>query len=130
MGNLLATFGLGEALWTVLVVFFMFMFLMVLFNIFGDLFRDHELGGGAKALWVLALIVATPLAALIYLIVRGKGMAQRAMAAQAEAQQQFDAYVKQAAGGSAAEIAQAKQLLDSGAITQAEFDAIKAKALG
>ena len=130
MGNLLAAYGLGEALWTVFVIFFLVIFLMILFSIFGDLFRDHEMGGGAKALWVLALILFTPLAALIYLIVRGGGMAKRAQAAQVEAQQQFDDYVKQTAGGSAAEIAQAKELLDAGTITQEEFDSIKSKALG
>ena len=129
MGNLLATYGLGEALWTVFVIFFLVIFLMILFSIFGDLFRDHEMGGFAKAMWVLALILFTPLAALIYLIVRGGGMAKRAQAAQAEAQQQFDDYVKQTAGGSAAEIAKAKDLLDAGTISQEEFDAIKAKAL-
>ena len=130
MGNLLAAYGLGEALWTVFVIFFLVMFLMILFSIFGDLFRDHEMGGGAKAVWVLALILFTPLAALIYLIVRGGGMAKRAQAAQVEAQQQFDDYVKQTAGGSAAEIAKAKELLDAGTISQQEFDSIKAKALG
>ena len=129
MGNLLAAYGLGEALWTVFVIFFLVMFLMILFSIFGDLFRDHEMGGGAKALWVLALILFTPLTALIYLIVRGGGMAKRAQAAQAEAQQQFDDYVKQTAGGSAAEIAKAKELLDAGTISQEEFDSIKSKAL-
>jgi len=130
MGNLLAAYGLGEALWTVFVIFFLVMFLMILFSIFGDLFRDHEMGGGAKAVWVLALILFTPLTALIYLIVRGGGMAKRAQAAQVEAQQQFDDYVKQTAGGSAAEIAKAKELLDAGTISQEEFDSIKAKALG
>jgi hypothetical protein len=130
MGNLLASYGLGEALWTVFVIFFLVMFLMILFSIFGDLFRDHEMGGGAKAVWVLALILFTPLAALIYLIVRGGGMAKRAQAAQVEAQQQFDDYVKQTAGGSAAEIAKAKELLDAGTISQEEFDGIKSKALG
>jgi uncharacterized membrane protein len=129
MGNLLAAYGLGEALWTVFVIFFLVIFLMILFSIFGDLFRDHEMGGGAKALWVLALILFTPLTALIYLIVRGGGMAKRAQAAQAEAQQQFDDYVKQTAGGSAAEIAKAKELLDAGTISQEEFDSIKSKAL-
>jgi hypothetical protein len=129
MGNLLAAYGLGEALWTVFVIFFLVIFLMILFSIFGDLFRDHEMGGGAKALWVLALILFTPLAALIYLIVRGGGMAKRAQAAQVEAQQQFDDYVKQTAGGSAAEIAKAKELLDAGTISQEEFDSIKSKAL-
>jgi len=130
MGNLLATYGLGEALWSIFVIFFLVIFLMILFSIFGDLFRDHEMGGFAKAMWVLALILFTPLAALIYLIVRGGGMAKRSQAAQAEAQQQFDAYVKQTAGGSAAEIEKAKALLDAGTISQEEFDSIKSKALG
>ncbi len=130
MGNLLAAYGLGEALWTVFVIFFLVIFLMILFSIFGDLFRDHEMSGVAKALWVLALILFTPLAALIYLIVRGGGMAKRAQAAQIEAQKEFDDYVKQTAGGSAAEIAKAKELLDAGTISQEEFDSIKAKALG
>ncbi len=130
MGNLLAAYGLGEALWTVFVIFFLVIFLMILFSIFGDLFRDLEMSGVAKALWVLALILFTPLAALIYLIVRGGGMAKRAQAAQIEAQKEFDDYVKQTAGGSAAEIAKAKELLDAGTISQEEFDSIKAKALG
>ena len=131
MGNLLASdYPLAGALWTVFVIFFLVIFLMILFSIFGDLFRDHEMGGFAKAMWVLALILFTPLAALIYLIVRGGGMAKRAQAAQAEAQQQFDDYVKQTAGGSAAEIAKAKELLDAGTISQEEFDSIKSKALG
>ena len=131
MGNLLASdYPLAGALWTVFVIFFLVIFLMILFSIFGDLFRDHEMSGVAKAIWVLALILFTPLAALIYLIVRGGGMAKRAQAAQAEAQQQFDDYVKQTAGGSAAEIAKAKELLDAGTISQEEFDSIKSKALG
>jgi len=132
MSTVLASINLGEILWTTLVIFFMVMFLMILFSIFGDLFRDHEMSGGLKAVWVLALLLFTPLASLIYLIVRGGGMAQRAAAAQADAQKQFEAYAKQVAGSSSAtdEIERAKGLLDSGTITQAEFDAIKSKALG
>ena len=132
MSTVLASINLGEILWTTLVIFFMVMFLMILFSIFGDLFRDHEMSGGVKAMWVLALLLFTPLASLIYLIVRGGGMAQRAAAAQADAQKQFEAYAKQVAGSSSAtdEIERAKGLLDSGTITQAEFDAIKSKALG
>jgi len=132
MSTVLASINLGEILWTTLVIFFMVMFLMILFSIFGDLFRDHEMSGGVKAAWVLALLLFTPLASLIYLIVRGGGMAQRAAAAQADAQKQFEAYAKQVAGSSSAtdEIERAKGLLDSGTITQAEFDAIKSKALG
>lgn len=131
---LLADVNLGEILWTTLVIFFMVMLFMIFFSIIGDLFRDHEMSGVAKALWVIALIFFTPITMLIYLIVRGNGMGKRAMASQVEAQKQMTEYAQQIAatsgGGSATEqIASAKGLLDSGAITQAEFDAIKAKAL-
>ena len=129
---ILADVNLGEILWTTLVIFFMIMYFMILFSILGDLFRDHEESGWAKAVWVIFLIIFPFLTALIYLIVRGNGMAKRSLKAQADAQQQFNEYVQQVAGsgGSPADqIAQAKQLLDSGAIDQAEYDALKAKAL-
>ncbi|HNB95708.1 MAG TPA: SHOCT domain-containing protein [Microthrixaceae bacterium] len=129
---ILADVNLGEILWTTLVIFFMVMYFMILFSILGDLFRDHDTSGWGKAAWVLFLVIAPFLAALIYLIARGNGMAKRSMAAQADAQKQFNEYVQSVAGsGSPTEqIAQAKQLLDSGAIDQAEFDRLKAKALG
>jgi len=129
---ILATVNLGEILWTTLVIFFMVMYFMILFSILGDLFRDHDTSGWGKAAWVLFLVIAPFLTALIYLIARGNGMAKRSMAAQADAQKQFNEYVQSVAGsGSPTEqIAQAKQLLDSGAIDQAEFDRLKAKALG
>lgn len=130
---ILADINLGEILWTTLVIFFMVMYFMILFSILGDLFRDHETSGWAKAAWVIFLVIAPFLTALIYLIARGNGMAKRSMKAQADAQQQFNDYVQTVAttGGSPADqIAQAKSLLDSGAIDQAEFDALKAKALG
>jgi len=132
MSTVLASINLGEILWTMLVVFFMVMYFMILFSILGDLFRDHDTSGVMKAVWVIGLLVLPFLVALIYLIVRGGGMAQRAAAAQADAQKQFEAYAKQVAGSSSAtdEIERAKGLLDSGTITQAEFDAIKSKALG
>ncbi|HMU79508.1 MAG TPA: SHOCT domain-containing protein [Microthrixaceae bacterium] len=129
---ILADVNLGEILWTTLVIFFMVMYFMILFSILGDLFRDHDTSGWGKAAWVLFLVIAPFLTALIYLIARGNGMAKRSMAAQADAQKQFNEYVQSVAGsGSPTEqIAQAKQLLDSGAIDQAEFDRLKAKALG
>ena len=129
---ILADINLGEILWTTLVIFFMVMYFMILFSILGDLFRDHDTSGWGKAAWVLFLVIAPFLTALIYLIARGNGMAKRSMAAQADAQKQFNEYVQSVAGsGSPTEqIAQAKQLLDSGAIDQAEFDRLKAKALG
>ena len=129
---ILADVNLGEILWTTLVIFFMVMYFMILFSILGDLFRDHDTSGWAKAAWVIFLVFAPFLTALIYLIARGNGMAKRSMAAQADAQKQFNEYVQSVAGSGSPsdQIAQAKQLLDSGAIDQAEFDRLKAKALG
>ena len=129
---ILADVNLGEILWTTLVIFFMVIYFMILFSILGDLFRDHDTSGWGKAAWVLFLVIAPFLAALIYLIARGNGMAKRSMAAQADAQKQFNEYVQSVAGSGSPsdQIAQAKQLLDSGAIDQAEFDRLKAKALG
>jgi Short C-terminal domain/Phospholipase_D-nuclease N-terminal len=94
-----------------------------------DVFRRHDIGGFAKALWVIFVVIVPWLGVLIYLIVEHDGMRERSMK-QAQAQRdKFDREVRVAAGGSADEIAKAKQLLDQGAITQAEFDALKAKAL-
>ncbi|MBS1836739.1 MAG: SHOCT domain-containing protein [Actinobacteria bacterium] len=128
---ILADVNLGEILWTTLVIFFMVMYFMILFSILGDLFRDKDTSGWAKAAWVIFLVLAPFLTALIYLIARGNGMAKRSMAAQADAQKQFNEYVQTVAtqGSATEQIAQAKQLLDSGAIDQAEFEALKAKAL-
>ena len=111
--------------------FLFFAYLMILFNILGDLFRDKDTGGFVKAIWVIFLIVAPFLTALIYLIVKGRGMAERSAEQYKQMQSAQDSYIRSVAGsGSAADqIAQAKQLLDSGAIDQAEFNAIKAKAL-
>jgi hypothetical protein len=120
-----------DFLWHFLVIFAWIAYLLVLFQILTDLFwRDHTTSGFAKAIWVIALFVFPWLAALIYLVARGKGMAERARAAAQAAKQQTDDYIKEAAGRSPAqEIADAKSLLESGAINQAEFDALKAKAL-
>ncbi|MFN8040125.1 MAG: SHOCT domain-containing protein [Acidimicrobiales bacterium] len=130
---LLADISLGDILWSMIVFFFFFIWIMILFQVFGDLFRDHEESGAKKVLWVLFVIITPFLGVLIYLIVRGQGMAQRQQAAAVQAQKDFNAYVQDVAGsgGSAADqIAKAKELLDSGAIDQAEYDRLKAKALG
>jgi len=120
----------GEFLLYTIAIFFFVAFLMVLFYIFADLFRDHELNGWAKAAWILALIFFTWIAALIYLIARGKGMAERNMKAAKEMQEAQNTYIRDVAGSAPADqIHKAKELLDSGAISQAEFDGIKAKAL-
>ena len=117
--------------WDILWFFFLFLWLVILFHIIGDLMRDHETSGAVKAIWAVALIFLPFITVFIYLIARGSGMAERAQAAQAQAQQQMDEYVKSASGGSSAaeEIDKAKKLLDAGTITQADFDKIKARAL-
>ena len=115
-------------------VFVFFAYLMVLFSIIGDLFRDSELNGWIKAIWIIFLIFVPFLTALVYLIARGNGMTKRGLAQAAEQRKLQDEYIRQTAGTAAPasgvdDIAKAKSLLDTGAITQAEFDAIKAKAL-
>ena len=108
---------------------------MVLFHLLGDLFRDPSLSAVTKTLWVLFLVFLPFLAALVYLLTRGKGMAERAAARQQQAQEQFDSYVRTVATtgdatvSPADQIARAKELLDAGTIDQAEFDRLKAKAL-
>jgi hypothetical protein len=110
--------------------FLFMMYLMVLFHIFGDLFRDPDLGGAAKALWTIGLILLPFLLMVIYLIVRGRGMAERQAGAIRQAQTETDHYIKSVASSSPADqITSAKALLDSGSITPAEFDQLKAKAL-
>lgn len=121
--------NLWDFLWMFLTIFIFVAYLMALFSIIADLFRDHQLNGWFKALWFIFLIFLPFITALVYLIARGRGMGQRAAAAAQSAQQAQNDYIRQVAGGSASEIAEAKKLLDSGAITQAEFEALKAKAL-
>jgi hypothetical protein len=127
---LLADVSLGSLLWTVLSVFFMLMYLMMLFSVIVDLFRNKEMSGAMKAVWVLFLLILPLLSLLVYLIANGKGMAERSMAEHAAAEADVRQYIRQTAGASPADaIAQAKALLDAGTIDQAEFDILKAKAL-
>ena len=120
----------GQFLWSLLIIFFMIMYFLILFSVVIDLFRNNQMGGFAKALWIIFLIFIPLLSLLVYVIVYGKSMAQRQQAAVVTAQKEQDAYIKQVAGTSPAEqIAQAQQLLTSGAISQEEFDKLKAKAL-
>lgn len=122
-------YPLLHMLWTVLLIFGFVVWFWLLITVFSDLFRRHDISGGKKVLWIILLFATSLIGILIYLIVNGHGMAERNAKAMQQAQKQFDDHVKEVAGGSAAEIAQAKSLLDSGAITQDEFDAIKKKAL-
>jgi predicted PurR-regulated permease PerM len=116
--------------WSLLVVFFMVIFFMLLFQVIGDLFRRHDASGGKKALWIIFLVVAPYLGLLVYYITNASGMAERQANQARRSQEQFDDYVRTVSGSSTDQIEKAKQLLDSGAITQAEFDTLKAKALG
>lgn len=105
-------------------------YLMILFSIAGDILRDHELNGWLKAVWIIFLIFVPFLTALIYLIARGRGMSERHLASVQQARSQTDSYIRSVASSSPAdEITKAKALLDSGAISQTEFDGLKARAI-
>ena len=122
--------SIGDLIWWFLWAFVFFTYLRALFAVIGDLFRDHKLSGWWKAVWIIFLIFVPFLTLLVYLIARGKGMAERGAAQAREYKAAQDQYIKSVASASPSEeIAKAKSLLDSGATTQAEFDAIKAKAL-
>jgi Short C-terminal domain/Phospholipase_D-nuclease N-terminal len=124
-----ADYPFMDVFWSMIIFFFWVIWIWIVITVLIDVFRRHDIGGFAKALWVIFVVIVPWLGVLIYLIVEHDGMRERSMK-QAQAQRdQFDRYAREAAGGSADEIAKAKQLLDQGAITQAEFDALKAKAL-
>ncbi len=122
--------NIWDFIWMFFTIFVFFAWLMVLFSIISDLFRDRALSGWAKAVWLVVLIFVPVLTALIYLIARGKGMAERS-AAQASAQRSAaDDYIRSVAGSTPAqELSQAKTLLDSGAISAEEYANLKAKIL-
>ena len=122
-----------DIIWWFLWAFFFVAYLFALFSVIGDLFRDHKLNGWLKALWIIFLVFVPFLTLLVYLIARGKGMAERSAAEARKIQSAQHEYIKSVAGTAASpteEIAKAKSLLDAGTITQAEYDALKAKALG
>jgi uncharacterized membrane protein YcjF (UPF0283 family) len=121
-----------NVLWDILIVFAWVLFIWFAIVVFTDLFRRRDISGWAKAAWVVVIVVLPWIGVLTYLIFNHDGMADRGEKQTRAAQAELDDYVRQAAGkgGPASEIETAKKLLDSGTITQAEFDAIKAKALG
>ena len=121
----------GTFLIQMLWIFIFVMFFFVWFMVIMDLFSDHKLSGWAKAIWIIFLIIAPPITTLVYLIARGGSMAERRQAQYKAAEQAQKAYIQSAVGSvsPADQIASAKALLDSGTITQAEFDSLKAKAL-
>ena len=118
--------------WDILIIFAWILFIWIAIIVFSDLFRRRDISGWVKAAWVVFVVVIPWIGVLAYLIVNHDGMAERSERQTQAARAQFDDYVRQAAGkgGPASEIETAKKLLDSGTITQSEFDAIKAKALG
>ena len=121
-----------QIIWFIIVSFAFIAYLIILFNIFADLFRDHRMSGWLKAIWIILLIVFPFISAFVYVIARGPGMAERQAASLSNMRAAQDEYIKSVAASAspADQIAQAKGLLDSGAISQAEFDSLKAKALG
>jgi hypothetical protein len=118
-----------EVFWSILIFFCWVIWIWIVITVFADLFRRDDISGWGKAGWVVFVIVLPFLGVLIYLIAQHDGMRERSVAQAQQQQQAFDQYVREAAGGSADEIAKAKELLDSGAINQEEFDALKRKAL-
>ena len=120
-----------DILWTMLIFFLWVMWFWLLIVIIGDVFRRRDIGGGKKTIWLIFILFVPFIGVLAYVLANSDGMAERNMQRAQRDQAQFDTYVRETAGsgGAAAEIDKAKGLLDSGAITQAEFDAIKAKAL-
>lgn len=128
---LVADYSFGEALGTVLAVFIFVAWIMVLFTILSDLFRDHDMSGWGKAVWVVFLIFIPFLTALVYLIARGGGMRERAVKEQAEQKKHFDEYIRETAGSSSVdELANLAELHDKGKISDAEYEQMKAKLLG
>lgn len=122
--------GFWDFLWLILWSFFLISYLMVLFQIIVDIFRDTELGGFAKAIWTIALLLVPMLTALVYIIFRGSGMGRRRHAEMTRTQQEAESYIRSVAGRSpATEISEANALLRAGTITEAEFNQIKARAL-
>jgi len=126
---LAASYPFLDVLWSMFIFFLFVIWIWILITVFVDIFRRKDISGGKKALWIIFLIVAVYIGVLIYLIVNHDGMADRNIEKMQQQQQATDQYIRSVAGGATAEIEKAKGLLDSGAITQAEFDAIKAKAL-
>lgn len=121
-----------DVVWFIFISFAFVAYLMVMFSILGDLFRDRGTSGVVKAIWVIALIFLPFLTALIYLIARGGGMADRSMQAAERQRVQQEAYIRDVAqkpSSATDQIAQAKALLDAGVISQAEYDTLKQKAL-
>jgi hypothetical protein len=129
-----ADVDLGDLIWTTIWIFFLILFIWVFIMIVSDLFRDHKLSGWAKALWVLGLIIFPLIGSLVYLIVRGEGMAERSAADQRQARAEFDSYVRSTAAstgtGPVDDLTRLAELRNNGTISDAEFESMKARVLG
>jgi len=128
---LASDYPFADAMWTMLVFFLWIAWFMLLFRVFGDIFRRHDIGGGSKTLWTIFVILLPFLGVFVYLIANNDGMTQRTVSDMQKQQAQMDDYVRSVASSSspAAEIEKAQALLDSGAISQSEYEALKAKAI-
>lgn len=120
-----------DVMWFIFISFALVAYLMVMFSIITDLFRDPDTSGFAKAVWVVALIFLPFLTSAVYLVARGAGMAERSTRSAEAAKETQDAYIREVAGKAtpADQIAQARSMLDSGVITQSEYDRLREKAL-
>src|SRR3954454_6594424 len=128
---LIADYSLGDALLTIIWIFLFVAWILVLFTIVGDLFRDHQLSGWAKAIWILFLIFIPFLTALVYLIVRGHGMRDRSIKEQAEVRRHFESYVRETAGTSSVdELHKLNDLKEKGEIAGEELNRMKRKLIG
>jgi len=131
---LAATFGTGEVLWSILWFFLFFVFIMLIFTIFGDIIRSHDLSGVAKAIWAILIIFLPFLGIFLYLIVRGGGMAERNMAAAKQQQAAMDDYIRSTAGGAgtseADQLSKLADLHSAGKLDDAEYATAKAKIIG
>jgi hypothetical protein len=127
----LATYSFGDVMWTMFVFFAWILFFWLLFGVFGDLFSRHDLSGWAKAGWTVLVIILPFIGIFVYLISQGKGMGERAQQRAQAQKTEVDDYVRSvaASGSPTDEIARGKELFDQGAITQAEYDQIKSRAL-
>jgi Short C-terminal domain/Phospholipase_D-nuclease N-terminal len=126
---LIAEYTLGDAFLTILEIFLLVVWIWILFSIIGDIFRDHELSGWAKAAWVFFLIFVPFLTGLIYLIVRGQGMRDRAIKEQADLRKHMDSYVRETAASPADDLHKLSELKDRGVLSDEEFQRAKAKVL-
>ena len=124
-----ADYPFMDVLWSMIIFFFWVIWIWIVVTVLLDIFRRHDIGGWAKAAWVVFVVILPWLGVLIYLIAQHDGMRERRVQEIQAQKQAFDDYVRDAAGGSADQIARAKELLDSGTITQQEFEALKVKAL-